>query len=49
MPSTRNQKAREKRSREVDAMSELENVDVMLGSFSKTEVRCEHNVMSIWN
>ena len=30
-------------------MSELENVVIMLGSFAKTELRGERNVMSIWN
>ena len=31
MPSTRKQKAKEKRSRQSDVMSDLENVDIMLG------------------
>ena len=32
MPSTGKQKAKEKRSRQPDAMSDLENVDNMLGT-----------------
>ena len=34
MPSTRKQKAEERRSRQLDIMSDVENVDVMLGSYS---------------
>ena len=34
MPLTRKQEAREKRSRQSDVMSDIENLDVMLGSFS---------------
>ena len=34
MPSTRKQKAKERRSRQLDIMSDVENVDVMLGSYS---------------
>ena len=33
MPSTRKQKAREKRSRQSNVMSDIENLDVMLGNF----------------
>ena len=33
MPSTRKQKAKEKRSRQSDVMSDLENIDVMLGVY----------------
>ena len=33
MPSTRKQKAREKRSRQSDVMSDLENMNVMLGNY----------------
>ena len=40
MPSTRKQKAREKRSRQSDVMSDLENVD-MLGSYSRNELDCQ--------
>ena len=32
MPSTRRQKAKSRRSREADIMSDYENMDVMLGS-----------------
>ena len=35
MPSTRKQKAKEKRSRQSDVMSDIENLDVMLGSYQK--------------
>ena len=38
MPSTRKQKAKEKRSRQSDEMSDLENVDIMLGKHSRNEV-----------
>ena len=37
MPSTRKQKARERRSRQLDLMSDVENVDIMLGSYSRDE------------
>ena len=34
MPSTRKQKAKEKRSRQSDVMSDIENLDVMLGNYA---------------
>ena len=37
MPSTRKQKAKERRSRQLDVMSDVENVDVMLGSYSRND------------
>ena len=37
MPSTRKQKAREKLSRQSDVMSDLENVDIILGSYSRND------------
>ena len=37
MPSTRKQKAKERRSRQLDIMSEAENVDVMLASNSRND------------
>ena len=37
MPSTRKQKAKERRSRQLDMMSEVENVDIMLGSYSRDD------------
>ena len=37
MPSTRKQKANERRSRQLDIMSDVENVDVMLGSYSRNK------------
>ena len=38
MPSTRKQKAREKRSRQSDVKSDLENLDIMLGNYSRNEL-----------
>ena len=38
MPSTRKQEAREKRSRQSDVMSDIENMDVMLGGYSRSEL-----------
>ena len=35
MPSTRKQKAKEKRSRQSDVISDIENLDVMLGSYQR--------------
>ena len=35
MPSTRTQKAKEKRSRQSDVLSDLENMDVMLGRYPR--------------
>ena len=35
MPSTRKQKAKERRSRQLDIMSDVDNVDVLLGSYSR--------------
>ena len=35
MPSTRKQKAKERRSRRSDIMSDIENLDVMLGSYQR--------------
>ena len=37
MPSTRKQKAREKRSRQSDVMSDIENLDVMLGNYQEND------------
>ena len=37
MPSTRKQKAEERRSRQLDMMSDVENVDIMLGSYSRDD------------
>ena len=39
MPSTRKQKAKERRSRQLDIMSDVENVDVMLGNYSRNDER----------
>ena len=38
MPSTRKQRAKKKRSRQVDLMSDTENLDIMLGSYSRNEL-----------
>ena len=45
MPSTRKQKAREKRPRQSDVMSDIENLDVMLGNYQRenNEFRSENN------
>ena len=43
MPSTRKQKAREKRSRQPDVMSDLENMNVMLGNYSRNHSDVELN------
>ena len=37
MPSTRKQNAKERRSRQMDLMSDVENVDIMLGSYSRDD------------
>ena len=37
MPSTRKQKAKERRSRRLDMMSDVENVDIKLGSYSRDD------------
>ena len=38
MPSTRKQRAKERRSRQLDIMSDTENLDVMLGSYPRNEL-----------
>ena len=38
MPSTRKKKAKERRSTQEDLMSVIENVDVILGSYSRNEL-----------
>ena len=38
MPSTRKQKAKEKRSRQSDVMSDIENLDVMLGNYANSDI-----------
>ena len=37
MPSTRKQKAKERRSRQLDMLSDVKNVDIMLGSYSRDD------------
>ena len=44
MPSTRKQKVKEKRSRQTDVMSDIENLDVMLGKYSNSEIRDQDTV-----
>ena len=44
MLSTRNQKAKEKRSSQFDAMSDIENFDVMLGNYHDGVIRDQENV-----
>ena len=39
MPSTRKQKAKEKRSRQSDVMSDIKNLDVMLGNYANSDIR----------
>ena len=43
MPSTRKQKAKERRSRQFDMLSDVENVDIMLRSYSRDD---EENLAS---
>ena len=35
MPSSRKQRAKEKRSRQSDVMSDMENLDVLVGTYSR--------------
>ena len=44
MPSTRKLKAKEKQSRQSDVLSYMENVDIMLGSYSRSNnVNCQND------
>ena len=43
MPSTRKQKAKKKRSRQSDVMSDIENLDVMLGAYSRNDLVEDEN------
>ena len=47
MPSTRRQKAKEKRLRQSDIMSDIENLDVMLGNYPNSEIRDQNTVGQI--
>ena len=47
MPSTRKQKAKEKRSKDSDVMSDIENLDVMLGNYTNSEIRDQEPVDQI--
>ena len=42
MPSTRKQKAKEKRSRQSDVMSDIENLDVMLGKYQRSNSEAQN-------
>ena len=44
MPSTRKQKAKEKRSRQSDVMSDIENLDAMLGNYANSDIRDQDTV-----
>ena len=44
MPSTRKQKAREKRSRQSDVMSDIENLDIMLGNYQESDQVRDENL-----
>ena len=43
MPSTRKHKAKERRSRQLDIMSDVENVDIMFGSYDRDDERAEQS------
>ena len=43
MPSTRKQKTKETRPRQLDMMSDAENVNIMLGSYSRDDERNEQS------
>ena len=47
MSSTRKQKAKEKRSRQSDVMSDLENWDVMLGNFPEKSLKYKEKMMKM--
>ena len=47
IPSTRNQKAKEKQSRHSDVMPDIENLDVMLGNYTNSEIRDQETVDQI--
>ena len=47
MPSTRKQRAKEKRSRHSDVMSDIENLDVMLGNYTHSENRDQEAIDQI--
>ena len=43
MPSTRKQRVKERRSRQMDMMSDVENVDIMLANYSRDDERNDHS------
>ena len=44
MPSTRKQKTRENRTRQLDVMSDIENLNVMLENSAENEIRDQGDV-----
>ena len=51
MPSTRKQRAKERRSRQLDLMSDVENVDIVLGSYARDDERddqSENELNLVW-
>ena len=46
-PSTKKQEAKKKRSRHSDVMSDIENLDVMLGNYTNSEIRDQEAVDQI--
>ena len=46
MPSTRKQNAREERARQSDVMSEVEKLDVMLGTYTRIELDEQETMVS---
>ena len=43
MPSKRKQKAKQRRSRQLDIMSDVENVDVIMGNYSRNDEENDHS------
>ena len=46
MPSTRRQKAKARRSREADIVSDMENMDILLGTPDLAENRLDFDLVS---
>ena len=46
MPSTRRQKAKARRSREADILSDMENMDILLGNPNLAENRLDFDLVS---
>ena len=47
MPSTRKQKAKPRRSNQSDVLSDFENMDVMLGTYSRNELDSDQEETNI--